>query len=663
MEDLITLDGRTFFHTDGNGDVEASEAKGYFYRDVRHLSRWVIRLDERELQCLNSTAVDYYSARIVLAPPGEQPLLTLMRDRFVTEGVHEDLIVTNHSEEPQQVKLELTFDADFADITEARRARPKQGIEPTRHDSKGLVSLITYRAGGFERATRVKFSSRLVQVEDGHAAALLNLPPRGQWRCCVDIEPVVDGKPRRALRRCGSFHAPEPEMNTTLREWLDASPYLDSDWDDLDEVYRQSLLDLAALRIRPDDGVTGAMPAGGMPWYMALFGRDPLWTSYMALPFHSSLAAATLATLARHQATDYDDFSDAEPGKILHESRNGKNAALGLDPSPYYGTHDATALFLILLDEYERWTGDTNLVHELETNARAALEWIEGPGDLDGDGYLEYRSRSPKGLNNHCWKDSDDGILHSDGSQPDKPLAVCELQAYAYDARLRTARLAREVWDDAELARRLERDARALKERFNRDFWDARGRRYVLALDAAKKKVDPPASNMGHLLFCGIVDDDRAEAVVRRLLRKDLFSGWGIRTVSSDAKSYSPLRYHQGTVWPHDTAVCAEGMRRYGFRSEASQLALALIEAANTFDHRLPECFAGFPRDKTGATVEYPGALRPQAWAAAAPLSCLRTFLGLDVVKGKLRARRSVPERIGRLKLRGVHVRGARVDV
>jgi glycogen debranching enzyme len=400
-----------------------------------------------------------------------------------------------------------------------------------------------------------------------------------------------------------------------------------------------------------------------MPWYMALFGRDPLWTSYMALPFQPSLAEATLETLAEFQADTYDDFSDAEPGKILHECRRGKNAALGIDPSPYYGTHDATPLFLILLDEYERWTADGELVNRLEANARAALEWIEGPADLDGDGYLEYRSRSPKGLNNHCWKDSDDAILHADGTQPEKPLAVAELQAYAYDARVRTARLARDFWGDPSLARRLQREARALQERFNRDFWDARRRAYVLALDGEKKKVSPAASNMGHLLFSGIVDDKRAESVVRRLLRPDLFSGWGIRTVSTETAAYSPLRYHQGTVWPHDTAICAEGVRRYGFRDEASRVALALMEAAVAFEHRLPECFAGFARDETNVTVQYPSALRPQAWSAAAPLSCLRTFLGLDVVRGRLRVRPYLPERLGRLRLRGVHVRGKEVDV
>jgi glycogen debranching enzyme len=661
-EDLITLDGRTFFYTDADGDVEAREAKGYFFDDVRHVSRWTLRLNEEELQCLQSSAVDYYSARIVLAAKGEQPRLTVTRDRFVTDGVHEDLDVINHSRERQQFKLELTFDADFADIAEARSGSKERDGQRW-HETDKRTSTLWLEVDGFRRGTRIVIGEQC-RLEANRATFDLDLGPHEHWHCCIDIEPISDGRRRRALRRCRSFHQPEPEMPVSLDEWMARAPRLDSPWDELDLTYRQSMLDLAALRIRPDEDVRGAMPAGGMPWYMALFGRDSLLTAYLSLPFQPSLARATLETLAHHQATDYDDFRDAEPGKVLHELRRGKLAALGVEPqSPYYGTHDATLLFLILLDEYERWSGDADFVREIEPNARAALAWLDGPADLDGDGYLEYRSRSPKGLNNHGWKDSDDGILHMDGSQPEKPLAVCELQGYAYDARLRTARLARQIWGDEPLARSLERDARALKKRFNEDFWDGRGRIYALALDGRKRKVVPPASNMGHLLWSGIVDDERAELVVRRLLQEDLFSGWGIRTLSTRSAAYSPLRYHLGTVWPHDTAICADGMRRYGFREEASRVALALLEAAVPFEQRLPECFAGFQRDETDLTVEYPGALRPQAWAAAAPLSCLRTILGLDVVRGRLRSRPTVPDRIAPLTLRGISVRGKEVDV
>src|ERR671930_515953 len=347
----------------------------------------------------------------------------------------------------------------------------------------------------------------------------------------------------------------------------------------------------------------------------------------------------------------------------MHELRRGILARSGVTPhSPYYGTHDATLLFLIVLDEYERWTDDVALVRRLEGAARAAVSWLEGPADLDGDGFLEYRSRSSKGLRNLCWKDSVDSILFPDGTSARPPIATCEIQGYAYDARLRTARLAREVWDDPALAERLECDAIALRERFNEVFWLGRRRFYALALDGEKRPVDTLTSNIGHLLWSGIVPPERAETLVRRLLGKDMFSGWGIRTMSAHERPFSPLRYHNGTVWPHDTAIIAEGMRRYGLRDEATYVAHALLEAAHRFEHRLPEVFAGFERDEAEMPVSYPGAMTPQAWSAAAPLLALRTLLGLDVVDGELRASPSLPDDLRGLRVRGIPFRGGTRD-
>jgi glycogen debranching enzyme len=329
-------------------------------------------------------------------------------------------------------------------------------------------------------------------------------------------------------------------------------------------------------------------------------------------------------------------------------------AATGTIPRAYYGAHDATALFLILLDEYERWTGDRKFIRELEPNARAALAWLEGPADLDGDGYLEYvkRSDSPSALDNQCWKDSDDSIRFADGRRAEPPIATCEIQGYAYDARLRTARLLREVWRDEQTAKRLEQDAAELKRRFNRDFWIGRRRQYALALDRDKQQVDAMTSNVGHLLWSGIVDERRAGHVVRRLMREDMFSGWGLRCMSSHEDAYNPLEYHCGTVWPHDTAIVAEGMRRYGFRDEAALLCEALLHAADAFGDQLPEVFAGFPRDETEAPVEYPDALKPQAWSAAAPLLALRTLLGLDATRGRVRSSPHLTDSLGKLRLR-----------
>jgi glycogen debranching enzyme len=664
--DLIILDGCTFFYSDETGDAEAHEAEGLFYQDVRHLSRWLVRLDGRQLDAVTSRRVDYYSARIVCksADDGDDaPPVSIRRDRFVSEGTHEDVVLENLSGEPQSVTLELVYGSDFADIVEAQNGGNGEG----RHWQEVKARSVTLwsERDGYRRGTVLTFN-RSGDVGKERATFPVRLDPRETWSLCVDVTPIVDGKRRPPMLRCASFHDYAPKMPMSLDEWLDDTPDLESDNSALARTYHQSMLDLAALRVRPDTvTIRWAMPGGGLPWFMTAFGRDSLIAAYQAMPYHQELAQATLEALAELQATDWDNFRDAEPGKIMHELRRGTLANLGRVPhTPYYGTHDATLLWLILLDEYERWSGDTAFVRRVEPNARAALGWLQGPADLDGDGYLEYRKRSssPQALNNHCWKDSDGSILFADGRSANAPIATCELQGYAYDARLRTARLMREVWRDEETAARLEADAADLKRRFNRDFWIKERRHYALALDGDKNQVDSMTSDTGHLLWSGIVEERRAAAVVRRLMRPDMFSGWGIRTMSSDDAGYNPLKYHNGTIWPHDTAICAEGMRRYGFRDEAGEVCRALIAAAERFTNQLPEVFAGFPRDDSEVPVEYPAALKPQSWAAGAPLLALRTLLGLDVVGGKLRSRPHVPKELGKLKLRRVGYRGRYED-
>jgi glycogen debranching enzyme len=302
-------------------------------------------------------------------------------------------------------------------------------------------------------------------------------------------------------------------------------------------------------------------------------------------------------------------------------------------------------------------------VRRLEPAARAALAWLEGPADLDGDGWLEYRKRSqaPFALDNQCWRDSDDGVVWPDGTRAEPPVATCELQGYAYDARVRMARLAREVWGDDELATRLEDDAAVLKERFNRAWWLRD--RFAFALDGTKRPLPTLVSNLGHLLWSGIVDERKAKRLARLLVGDDLFSGWGVRTLALGQPAFDPLGYHRGCVWPHDTAICAEGLRRYGFREEATELARALLQAASAFEHRLPEVFGGFTRDASGVCTAYPDALKPQAWAAGAPLMALRTLLGLDVERDRLHVRPHLPDDYGRLRLRGVRVRGKTRDI
>jgi glycogen debranching enzyme len=348
----------------------------------------------------------------------------------------------------------------------------------------------------------------------------------------------------------------------------------------------------------------------------------------------------------------------------MHEGRLGELTAFEERPySPYFGTSDATPLFLVLLDEYERWTGDGDLVRKLEPEARAALRWIDEWGDRDGDGYVEYERRNTKtGLENQCWKDSWNSILFADGSLAPLPRATCEIQGYVYDARRRCARLAREFWGDAALARTLEQQAAELKRRFNQDYWIPGREFFALALDGQKRQVDALTSNIGHLLWSGIADDDKAHACVRHLLGDRLFSGWGIRTMAAGEGGYNPIGYHVGTVWPFDNSLIAWGLRRYGYREEAARVALAMLEAASFFEGRLPEAFAGYPRHVTRFPVEYPTACTPQAWSAGAPLLLLRTLLGLEPVGDRLLVDPAVPTVLGQLELLDIPGRWSRAD-
>ncbi len=659
-EELIVLDGSSFFVSQLSGDVDtgiaAERVEGLFHSDVRHLSRWTLLVDGQPISVLTTRNVDYYSARVVGTPIRRGASLTVRRERIVADGVHEDVWVENHTEAAVDVELRMCFGADFADLLEVKNRRAKQGSTSV-EVADGQVEL-WYEHEGYRRATRIVFEQPGTAGPD-QMCWRLRLGPREEWQTCIDVSIVTEGGPVQMRAGHGGMGTLQPNMPVTLADWIGRSPSLSTEVDELRHTYQQSLLNLAALRFHPPRTGGASLPAAGLPWFMALFGRDSLLTAYQALPFQPSLACTALRVLAELQATEYDDFRDAEPGKMPHEMRCGELASRGVLPhTPYYGGHDTTPLFLIVLDEYERWTGDTDLVRELEPQARAALAWIEGPGDPDGDGYLEYRTRSAEGLRSQCWKDSWNSILFADGRLAEPPIATCEIQGYAYDARRRSARLAREVWSDTDLAARLERDADALRERFHRDFWLPDRGHYALALDAGKSRVDALTSNTGHLLWSGILDEAQASRVVERLMAEDMNSGWGIRTMSTMDGGYSPIEYHNGTVWPHDTALIAEGMRRYGYRDEAGRLVHAMLDAANYFDHLLPEVFAGYPRAQTMTPVEYPTACRPQAWAAGAPLLGLRTVLGLDVVGEELVAQPHLPLELGSVRLDRVPVRG-----
>ncbi|RZS68320.1 glycogen debranching enzyme [Agromyces ramosus] len=662
------LDGNTFVVSDRRGDIAATatDPTGFFSFDTRFLSRWVLTVDDEPLTSLSTDDLHYFESRFFLVPGAGtvyiDAKLTVIRQRVVESGFREQLTLLNHDDTSIDVRVRIDAGCDFADLFEVKDALQKKGTTAARIENGCLV--LAYERDTFRRTTTIS-STEPADLDERGLGFAVRIQPHGSWTTELRVVPTVLGPddlplvPRPALAT-----PPLRNMLQDLDEWIERAPKLVSDNDSLTATYHRSLVDLAALRFSPIIAGTRSLPAAGLPWFMTMFGRDSILTSLQALPFAAELAATTLRVLGTWQGTRVDDFRDEDPGRILHEMRYGEMTAFEERPhSPYFGSADATPLFVVLLDEYERWTGDADLVRGLEQEARAALRWIDAYANLQGNGYVAYRRRNVEtGLENQCWKDSWDSISYHDGRLPGFPRATCELQGYAYDAKRRGARLAREFWNDPAYADELEADAAALKSRFNRDFWVDDGQYYALALDADGAQVDALSSNIGHLLWSGIVDDDKAPAIAEHLLGPRLFSGWGVRTLADGEARYNPIGYHVGTVWPFDNSFIAWGLRRYGFKEEAARVAAGILEAAEFFAGRLPEAFGGYERDLTRYPVQYPTACSPQAWSTGAPLLLLRTMLGLEPTGEHLVVDPAVPVGTGRIELLDIPGRWGHID-
>ncbi|MGC5021344.1 MGH1-like glycoside hydrolase domain-containing protein [Micromonospora sp. DT47] len=547
--------------------------------------------------------------------------------------------------------MRLQVGTDFADLLEIRGAgvRDRSAKITREHAADGSRLQFRYANGGFAADTVVHVNPPATRIDGDDLVWDIDLLRREHRRIDLHV-PLALGPmdlPSVHIR----FDEGEPRNDPTSR-WHAERPSIETDSQLLAQVLYKASDDILTLRARIRIGDQKViLPGAGVPWFLTLFGRDALISAYQTIVLNPYLARGTLIALARFQGTKCDDFTDEEPGKILHEVRGGELTQLGEKPyGPYYGTADATQLWLILLSEYWRWTGDDEFVRTHRDNALAALNWIDRYGDRDGDGYVEYATRSPEGLGNQCWRDSWDGVQFANGELPVLPIATCEIQGYTYDAKLRLAELAGGPLADPALATRLRDDAQRLFERFNRDFWiEERGGYYAIGLDGDKRRIDSMTSSMGHLLWSGIVPDDRAPIVVRQLMSDPMFSGWGIRTLSTEDRGYNPIGYHSGTVWPHETSLIAAGLTRYGFRTESNQLALALLDAAKSFDFRLPETFAGHPRGEGKFPVPYPTPCSPQAWATGAPALIMRAMLGGDARNGEVVLDPHLPDEIRRV--------------
>jgi glycogen debranching enzyme len=684
---LTILEGSTFCISDERGDI-FEQTGGFFARDTRYLSVFCLTLNGKAPLLLSSGKVEYFSAAFYLRNPPVDGLpsdsVAIVRERFVSEALQERIVLENVASEAVSFDLAVHFASDFADIFAVKeydfalgdplRARPLPAPAPLRFDSDhGRFVIADPEDGAF---TQVAFSKPGV-VEAGSMRYRVELAPRACWELTADVAPS-GGRRSKVARRVSPhrFGEERARVHDSLTAWQLRVPRIDASWDALRQTFGRSVSDLASLRMRGGDGGLARLPAAGMPWFMTVFGRDTLITSFQTLMFGPELAIGALEVLAELQALEDDPETDAEPGKIVHEVRHGKAAKVWFHR--YYGTVDATPLYLVLLSEVWRWTGDSALAEQLREPALRALAWIDEYGDRDGDGFVEYRRRTERGLENQSWKDSGDSQRFADGRLAEPPIAPCEVQGYVYDAKRRIAELAREAWGDHVLARRLDEEADRLRERFDEAFWvDDRGGFYALALDAEKERVDSLCSNIGHLLWSGIIPEERAAQVVESLMDDLLWSGWGVRTMSTEDVGYSPLSYHNGTVWPHDNSLIAAGLARYGYREEALRIVQQMLEAAAYFDFELPEVFAGLPRQTTPFPIAYPTAARPQAWAAGTPVLLLQVLLGLrpDHRRKSLETTAGdgqLPAWAGSLRLAGVrafdrawnvHLEGGRVRV
>jgi len=664
---VITLvEGSTFCISAASGDVMASAPHGLFFRDMRFLSRMELRINDQQPQWLAATPLDPFSARFVgrSAPrPGRaDSTLMVFRSRYVGRGMREDIVVRNFGEEPAFCSIQLVVEADFANLFEVKEGRVVPTGDHTSESVDGAL-VFSYRKGHVRRGAKVACTPRAQHVANTMSFEVI-IAARGEWHACVQVTPVIDGDDVEPRYRCG-----EPVERSMpaerLKKWRRDVPIVATEDDELRLVVGRSLEDLGALRIFDPAHPTRAVVAAGAPWFMTLFGRDSIITSWMALLVDPDLALGTLQTLARFQGTKIDPLTEEEPGRILHEVRFGEAASLGLEGGAlYYGTADATPLYVMLLGELRRWGLAKEAVDQLLPHAEAALAWIVDYGDRDGDGYVEYQRSSDRGLQNQGWKDSFDGVRFANGDLPKTPIALCEVQGYVYGAYLAGAYFAEEA-GNLDAAAKWRQRATELKRRFNEDFWlDDRGW-FAMGLDTDKNPIDALASNMGHCLWTGIVDEDKAALVGERLLSPEMFSGWGIRTLASTMTGYNPVSYHCGSVWPHDNAIIAAGLMRYGMVEHAQRVITALFDGAATQRGRLPELYSGLDRSELPTVVSYPTSCSPQAWASGSPLLCLRTLLRLDpwVPHGKVWLAPVLPAGMGPLQVQRIPLAGRRITV
>jgi len=664
--------GDTFAMFDQHGDIlnAAGNPAGVFHEDTRYLSGSYLLIEGHRPMLLSSTVRDDNAALTVdLANPditrGEEVVMSretlhLTRTKFLWDGAcYERVAAQNFDSQPHETRFLLWFAADFADLFEVRGMhRARRG---SCHGERiGADQVIFHYKGldGVDRYTHMQFSPAPSLLDQHHAAFDLTLAPGERWSA------VAIARFGTSARIGGPKFIPAlKSAHRQLRKRARAAAAISTSNNLLNKVLCRSVSDLYMLITQTPQGL---YPYAGIPWFSTAFGRDGIITAMQMLWLDPNVAKGVLRFLAAHQATGYDEVSEAEPGKILHEVRHGEMAQLGEVPfRHYYGSVDSTPLFVMLAGRYFERTGDRETIAQLWPNLEAALSWIDTCGDLDGDGFVEYRQRTEKGLNNQGWKDSKDSIMHADGSLAEGAIALVEVQAYVFAAKRYAAKMARQL-GHRERADTLDREAETLRKQFEQTFWCDDLETYALALDGNKKPCRVKSSNAGHTLFAGIASQARARRVAATLLRREAFSGWGIRTLNTCEKRYNPMSYHNGSVWPHDNAMIAQGFARYGHKQEVLKIFKGLFDAVQTMDRRLPELFCGFPRPPGSGPTLYPVACTPQAWASGTPLMLIESCLGMsiDCARSEIRFERPLlPPFIDDILIKNLTVADGAIDL
>jgi glycogen debranching enzyme len=699
---IVIGQGRTFMVTDDRGEINGDTNQGVYAVDTRFISFYRITMNRQPLISVDASQLSFYASRIYLTNPQifvqegvqiEKPIMgalggvlhphsiSLIITRQIGESVHEDWELANYSGTNVKFLLELELRSDFADLFEVKAgALTHRGREHTVWLKQKKALQTTYDRADFHRSVIYQISNNDTPIgyANGQIFFEIELASGETWHTGATIllehgqhikQPAY--MYRGEKRFLNAWPGARSEQNEELRggvderqrHWQTHCTRLLTPTYDVYRTYLQSVEDMGALRIYDLDVSADAwVPAAGIPWFVTLFGRDSLIVSLQNMMVSAGFARGALKRLAEHQAKERDDWRDAQPGKILHEMRFGELAHFGEVPfTPYYGTADATILYLIVLSETYRWTGDIDLLKEYRPVAEACLDWIDHYGDLDGDGFQEYKTYSSLGYENIAWKDASNAVVYADGTQVQQPKGLCELQGYVYDARIRMVEVFQALGDEKR-AQVLLQQAQQLKHNFQHAFWMEDEGCFAFGLDPQKKQITSVASNTGQCLWSGIVDQDKAERVMKRLLQEDMWSGWGVRTLSSKNPAYNPLAYQLGSIWPHDNGIIAAGFKRYGFAKEANQIARALFDAAERFEsYRLPEVFAGTRRQ--GLTISFPqlypgGANVPQAWASGSIFHLIQTILGLraDTPHQRLYVNPTLPDWLPEVDLQQLRV-------